>query len=299
MSVSLSVQHPATPHPAAVLELLKPVTWFPPMWAFACGAIAAGGQAEGAASTVFLGVLVAGPLVCGTSQVVNDWFDREVDAINEPGRPIPSGRVPGRWGLGIALTMTALSALVGWWLGPWGFGATLVALVLAWLYSAPPFRLKKNGWIGNAAVGLSYESLAWITGMAVVLGGAAPTATGLAIAVLYGLGAHGIMTLNDFKSMDGDRRLGIGSLPARLGPERAAWVACVVMAVAQVAVAVVLGVRGHAVGAALVAVLLLLQLPLMRRFLANPVARAQWISARGVSLYVLGMMASAIAIRGG
>ena len=42
-------------------------------------------------------------MVCATSQAVNDWFDRHVDAINEPNRPIPSGRIPGRWGLYIAL----------------------------------------------------------------------------------------------------------------------------------------------------------------------------------------------------
>ena len=39
---------------------------------------------------------------------------------------------------------------------------------------------------------------------------------------LYSVGAHGIMTLNDFKSVEGDRRMGIGSLPVRLGVERAA-----------------------------------------------------------------------------
>ena len=44
----------------------------------------------------------------------------------------------------------------------------------------------------------------------------------LIVAALYSLGAHGIMTLNDFKSVEGDRRMGIRSLPAMLGTERAA-----------------------------------------------------------------------------
>jgi chlorophyll synthase len=43
----------------------------------------------------------------------------------------------------------------------------------------------------------------------------------LLLAVLYSLGAHGIMTLNDFKAIEGDRSIGIRSLPAQLGPERA------------------------------------------------------------------------------
>ena len=56
-------------------------------------------------------------------------------------------------------------------LGTWVLGATVVGLIFAWIYSAPPLRLKQNGWFGNAAVGLSYESLAWITGAAVMIGG--------------------------------------------------------------------------------------------------------------------------------
>ena len=55
------------------------------------------------------GVLLAGPMVCGTSQAVNDWYDRHVDAINEPDRPIPSGRMPGKWGLYVAIIWTGLS----------------------------------------------------------------------------------------------------------------------------------------------------------------------------------------------
>ena len=62
------------------------------------------------------------------SQAANDWCDRHVDAINEPGRPIPSGRMPGRWGLWVALAMSVLALAMGWPLGPWGFGATVVGV---------------------------------------------------------------------------------------------------------------------------------------------------------------------------
>ena len=88
------------PPPAArdIIEVLKPITWFPPMWAFMCGVVSSG-AALGAVGFLVAGVLLCGPLVCGTSQVVNDWFDRHVDAINEPHRPIPSGRIAGNWGL--------------------------------------------------------------------------------------------------------------------------------------------------------------------------------------------------------
>jgi len=79
---------------SSVAELLKPITWFPPMWAFACGVVASGGSFGDQWIAILLGLVLAGPLVCASSQAVNDWFDRHVDAINEPQRPIPSGRIP-------------------------------------------------------------------------------------------------------------------------------------------------------------------------------------------------------------
>jgi chlorophyll/bacteriochlorophyll a synthase len=284
------------PKASAVAELLKPITWFPPMWAFACGAVASGASADGRLGLVVAGVVLAGPLVCATSQAVNDWFDREVDAINEPHRPIPSGRMPGRWGLYIALAWTLLSLAAGWAIGPWVFAAAVFGLALAWAYSAPPLRLKRNGWWGNAACGLCYEGLAWITGAAVMAGGA-PSLRSLILAALYSAGAHGIMTLNDFKSIEGDTRMGIGSLPVRLGPQRAAQVACWVMALPQMAVIALLLDWGQPLHAAGVATLLLAQVAMMWRFLAAPGLRALWYSGFGVPLFVLGMLVSAFALR--
>ena len=155
-----------------MLRLIKPVTWFPPMWAYLCGIVSSGVSPWENWGLVVLGVVLAGPIVCGMSQAANDWCDRHVDAINEPDRPIPSGRIPGRWGLYIALAMTALSLAVGWQLGPWGFAATVVGVLAAWAYSAEPVRLKRSGWWGPGLVGLSYEGLPWITGAAVLAAGA-------------------------------------------------------------------------------------------------------------------------------
>ena len=94
------------PTPSAILELLKPITWFPPMWAFACGVIVSGVSVANYWHLLLAGVILAGPMVCAASQAINDWFDRHVDAINEPHRPIPSGRMPGRWGLYVAITVS-------------------------------------------------------------------------------------------------------------------------------------------------------------------------------------------------
>ncbi len=285
------------PNFPAVLELLKPITWFPPMWAFGCGVVSAGATVQGRWPVIIAGVALAGPLVCATSQAVNDWYDRHVDAINEPDRPIPSGRIPGQWGLYIALIWTGLSLIVAAALGMVVFAAAVIGLLLAWAYSAPPVRLKKNGWWGNSAVAVCYEGLPWITGAAVMAGGAVPDWRILVIAALYSAGAHGIMTLNDFKSIEGDRRMGIGSLPARLGAEVAGRVACLAMAVPQVVVVILLVAWGRPWHATAVALFLVVQLLLMVRLLQSPRERAPWYNATGVSLYVLGMLVSAFALR--
>ncbi|MFM7284416.1 MAG: chlorophyll synthase ChlG [Betaproteobacteria bacterium] len=292
-----SVTTGASPDPMAVAELLKPITWFPPMWAFTCGVIASDVELQSNWHLILIGLLLTGPLVCASSQAVNDWFDRHVDAINEPGRPIPSGRLPGRWGLAIAVIWSGLSLIIATGLGPWGFAATVLALMLAWAYSMPPLRLKENGWLGNAACGLSYESLAWITGSAVMMGGVMPASESMVLALLYGIGAHGIMTLNDFKSIAGDRQMGVRSLPVQLGATRAAGLACWTMALPQAIVIGLLfswGAAGHAIA---VLLLLIAQAVMMRWFVQQPIERALFYSGFGVPIYVCGMMVSAFALR--
>jgi chlorophyll synthase len=280
-----------------VLELLKPITWFPPMWAMLCGVVSAGVPVMARWPFLLAAVALAGPLVCGTSQAVNDWFDRHVDAINEPGRPIPSGRIAGRWGLWIAIIGTIFALLVSWATGPWVLASTVVGLACAWAYSAPPFRLKMSGLWGPAMVAATYEGLTWFTGAAVMLGALPPPST-LALLALYSLGAWGIMTLNDFKAVEGDRVMGVRSLPATWGIGPAARFACVVMAVPQIVVVALLWRMGHHAVAGCVAALLIGQLALMIRLLRDPRRHAPWYNATGTTLYVLGMMATACGLGG-
>jgi chlorophyll synthase len=294
--VSVSALRPVRPATSAYVELLKPITWFPPMWAFGCGLVASGQPLGERWPLVLAGIALAGPLICGTSQAVNDWFDREVDAINEPNRPIPSGRVAGRRGLYFAVVWTLLSAVVAFAINPWVAAAGLLGLAFAWAYSAPPFRLKQNGWYGNAAVGLCYEGLPWFTAAAVAVGGL-PSHHTILLALLYSIGAHGIMTLNDFKSIHGDRRMGVRSLPVQLGEDRAARLACVVMGLPQLGVLGLLLHWARPVEATLVGISLIAQVLLMKRMLRDPLKLAPWYNATGVSLYVLGMLVSAFAVR--
>lgn len=297
MTVTASIPQRTLPEPAAMLRLIKPITWFPPMWAYLCGVVSMGAPILDQIWFVLLGVLLAGPIVCGMSQAANDWCDRHVDAINEPDRPIPSGRIPGRWGLWIAMAMSVLSLIVGYQLGPWGFSATIMAVLAAWAYSAEPVRMKRSGWWGPGLVGLSYESLPWFTGAAVMASGA-PSWQTVVIALLYGIGAHGIMTLNDFKALEGDRQMGVNSLPVTLGPERAATVACWVMAVPQVTVVGLLFAWGKPLHGAVVLAVLVAQGLAMRVMLRDPKAKAPWYNGTGVVLYITGMMITAFALRG-
>ena len=285
------------PRFADIIELTKPVTWFPPMWAFMCGVVSSGITISENWLFLVAGIALTGPLVCGTSQVINDYCDRHVDAINEPARPIPSGRVPGIWPIGIAITGSMISLILAAALGQWVLIATCVALFSGWAYSAAPFRAKRSGWSGPLLCALSYEGLSWFTGASVMLG-ALPNATVLIVLLLYSLGAHGIMTLNDFKAVEGDKATGLRSLPVTLGVRPAAIFACVVMALAQVAVVGILFAHALMLSAAIVLLFSLLQLVLMVRLVGDPAKYAPWYNATGVSLYVFGMLAAALGLGG-
>ncbi len=177
------------------------------------------------------------------------------------------------------------------------FAATCVALFLGWAYSAPPFRLKRDGWLGPAACALSYEGLSWFTGASVMIG-ALPPQNIVVILLLYSVGAWGIMTLNDFKAVVGDRATGLRSLPVILGERNAALMACAVMALPQVAVVTLLFSEGYRFPATVVALFLIVQLGLMTRLLRDPCKFAPWYNATGVSLYVFGMLAAALGLGG-
>jgi len=295
LGLTLNAPTQRFPAASAVLQLLKPVTWFAPMWAFMCGAVSSGVHMQSRWVIAVAGIVLAGPALCATSQSVNDWFDRHVDAINEPKRPIPSGRIPGRWGLWIAILWTGLSILLASVLGPWVVGAALAGLMLAWAYSAPPIRLKQRGWWGPISAALCYEGFAWFTGAAAMTG-ALPGGRIIALAALYSFGAIGIMILNDFKAVDGDRQMEILSVPVDLGIENAAWLSCIVMAAPQVVVATLLVAWGQPFHAVAVALSLIVQCGLMVRLLGDPKTYAPWYNGTGTLLYVIGMLVSGFAI---
>jgi chlorophyll synthase len=128
--------------------------------------------------------------------------------------------------------------------------------------------------------------------------GALPKPEVLIVLALYSLGAHGIMTLNDFKAVEGDRATGLKSLPVTMGVSGAARFACMTMALAQVAVIVLLALWGLTYSALIVAGVLAAQIAAMPRLLRDPKLYAPWYNGVGVTLYVLGMLGAAFGLGG-
>lgn len=277
------------------LTLMKPVTWFAPTWAFLCGAVASGGLSWAPLSLgrLLLGLFMAGPLLCGLSQVVNDYCDQDVDAINEPHRLIPAGLVSLRHVLITTLVLTWIGCSVALLLGREVALYVGIGLFFNLAYSMNPFRAKRNGWIGNALVSFSYEGLAWVAGHVAF---APLTFDSALLAFFYSIGAHGIMTVNDFKSMAGDTLMGIRSIPAMYGKWVAARLVVAIMALSQIAVIIALLSWGHAIAAGVIGLLLLVQCLPYVRFIRDPEHNAVFFNATAIMLFVWGMMAAAIGL---
>ena len=282
----------STPSLISLLELIKPVTWFPPMWAFLCGVVSVGALNSNNTILILAGLLLAGPLVCGMSQAVNDWCDRHVDAINQPERPIPSGRVSAGWGFFTGITMSAISILFAYYLGSLIFFATIIGVLAAWLYSLEPIRLKRSAIFGPGVVAICYEGLPWFTGAAIFTI-SLPNKEVLIVLSLYALGAHGIMTMNDFKATKGDKLLGINSLPVILGRKPATLVACLIMLFPQLIVMSLFYFWGSLILAITLAVCVLLQSLSMIFLIRDPEKNTPLFNMTGVLLYIAGMMLSA------
>ncbi|HCD36628.1 bacteriochlorophyll c synthase [Chlorobium phaeovibrioides] len=208
----------------AHLELLDPVTWISVFPGLACGAMASGSmQATPHDFLILLAVfLMYGPLGTGFSQSVNDYFDLELDMVNEPTRPIPSGRLTKKEALLNCIVVLLLAIGIGIYVGldTGGvrgmviMGMIFSALFVAYIYSAPPLKLKKNIFASAPSVGFSYGFVTFLSGNA-LFSDIRPEIVWLA--ALNFFMAVALIILNDFKSVEGDREGGLKSLPVMIG----------------------------------------------------------------------------------
>ncbi|KAK9127441.1 hypothetical protein Syun_016238 [Stephania yunnanensis] len=284
------------------LQLMKPVTWPPLIWGVVCGAAASGNfhwSVEDVAKSICC-MILSGPLLTGYTQTINDWYDREIDAINEPYRPIPSGAISENevitqiWVL--LLGGLGLAGLLDVWAGhktPVIFYLALGGSFLSYIYSAPPLKLKQNGWIGNFALGASYISLPWWAGQALF---GTLTLDVVVLTLLYSTAGLGIAIINDFKSIEGDRAMGLQSLPVAFGIDTAKWICVGAIDITQLSVAGYLLSSGKPYYALALLGLIIPQVIFQfQYFLKDPIKYDVKYQASAQPFLVLGILVTALA----
>ena len=285
------------------LQLMKPITWIPLIWGVVCGAASSGNYVWSLENVLVAAacMLLSGPLMTGYTQTLNDFYDREIDAINEPYRPIPSGVISIPQVITQIVVLLVAAIGISYLLDLWANHETPVMLYLtlggafiAYIYSAPPLKLKQNGWLGNYALGASYIALPWWAGHA--LFGTLNWKI-VILTLIYSCAGLGIAVVNDFKSVEGDRTLGLKSLPVMFGIGTAAWICVVMIDTFQ------LGIAGYLVSihenlyASILSLLVLPQIVFQDMyFLRDPLENDVKYQASAQPFLVLGMLVAGLAL---
>ena len=219
------------------VDLARPFTLVAPALGFVSGGLTAIGAAPRepfAASMLvppLVGALMAAVLNAGNN-ALNQIYDFEIDRVNKPKRPLPSGRLTVAQVWAFTIATYALALVLAWFVAPpklalssskghecfWLVG---VAVVCTYLYSVPPFRTKRLGIWANITIAIPRGTLLKVAGWS-----SAKTIVGVEpwyIGAIFGLFLLGATTTKDFADMDGDRRGGCRTLPIQYGVTRAAW----------------------------------------------------------------------------
>jgi 4-hydroxybenzoate polyprenyltransferase len=212
------------------LELSRPFTLVAPALGVVSGAVTAAGAAPRepwSTDLLFytaLGALMAATLNAGNN-ALNQIYDLDIDRINKPKRPLPSGRIGIReaWLFTVATYVIAL--LLAWFVAPGGrhecFWIVVAATVATFIYSCPPLRTKRRGIWANVTIAVPRGVLLKVAGWSCVktIYGVEPWFIGM----IFGLFLLGASTTKDFADMEGDARGGCRTLPIIYGVKRAAW----------------------------------------------------------------------------
>ncbi|MDI9614972.1 UbiA family prenyltransferase [Methanothermobacter sp.] len=172
--------------------------------------------------TVILMALIAGRfdvdvlLACivvftatGAGNVINDYFDHEIDRVNRPSRPIPSGRITRRAAGIYSILLFVLASALGFYLGPLP-GLVVASSSLLMVYYA--WSLKKRCLVGNITI-------SFLTGLSFVFGGI--VVGEISASVYLGIYAF-LMTMareivKDMEDVEGDLVEGATTLPITHG----------------------------------------------------------------------------------
>jgi 4-hydroxybenzoate polyprenyltransferase len=221
---------PATRRARLYLEFARPFTLFAPALGMASGGATAIGAVPAETwgwNLVYypaLGAMMAAALNAA-SNGLNQIFDLEIDRVNKPKRPLPSGRLSMREAWVFTIGAFVASWLIAWLIAPGGrhecFWLVAAATVITSLYSVPPFRTKRLGIWANLTIAVPRGALLKVAGWSTV-----KTILGVEpwyIGTIFGLFLLGATTTKDFADMEGDRRGGCHTLPITYGVSRAAW----------------------------------------------------------------------------
>jgi 4-hydroxybenzoate polyprenyltransferase len=214
----------------AYIDLGRPFTLVAPALGFMSGALTAIGAAprEPWAAALLTAPLVGAAMAAllnAGNNALNQIYDLDIDRVNKPKRPLPSGRltIPQVWWF--TNTTYALALLLAWLVAPGGrhecFWLVAIAVVCTYLYSVPPFRTKRLGIWANVTIAIPRGVLLKVAGWSAV-----KTIVGVEpwyIGCIFGLFLLGATTTKDFADMEGDRRGGCRTLPIQYGVRRAAW----------------------------------------------------------------------------
>jgi len=212
------------------VDLARPFTLVAPALGFISGALTAIGAAPRDPLTVdilvapLIGSAMAAMLNAGNN-ALNQIYDVDIDRVNKPTRPLPSGRLSMAQVWGFTIITYALALILAWLVAPGGrhecFWLVAIAVVCTYLYSVPPFRTKRLGIWANVTIAIPRGTLLKVAGWS-----SAKTIVGVEpwyIGAIFGLFLLGATTTKDFADMEGDRRGGCRTLPIEFGVRRAAW----------------------------------------------------------------------------
>jgi 4-hydroxybenzoate polyprenyltransferase len=213
-----------------LLEFSRPFTLVAPALGFASGAATAAGAYPRESWRVDLIIypligLTMAAVLNAASNALNQIYDLEIDAVNKPKRPLPSGRLSMRDAWVFTYSAYAVALLLAWFVEPGGrhecFWIVVAATIITVLYSVPPFRTKRLGIWANLTIAVPRGVLLKVAGWSSV-----KTIAGLEpwyIGAIFGLFLLGASTTKDFADMEGDARGGCRTLPIIYGVRRAAW----------------------------------------------------------------------------
>jgi 4-hydroxybenzoate polyprenyltransferase len=212
------------------IDLARPFTLVAPALGFTSGALTAIGAAPrdpwrlGLLTAPLVGSAMAALLNAGNN-ALNQIYDLEIDRVNKPKRPLPSGRLTTAQVWLFTNLTYALALVLAWLVAPQGrhecFWLVLIAVVCTYIYSVPPLRTKRLGIWANVTIAIPRGVLLKVAGWSAV-----KTVFGVEpwyIGAIFGLFLLGATTTKDFADMDGDRRGGCRTLPIQYGVRRAAW----------------------------------------------------------------------------